>query len=160
MSTRPTARPAARKEPASLSASGAEVKIRVLCVDDSRDMTAVLKMMVDAEPDMTCVGCLASADNLIAEARRVSATPSNPSPTPPTPLVIILDATMPGKDPLTAMRELAAELPWVRTIIYSGYCDRAFIDRAIAAGAWACVSKSEEPAAITRAVREVAARSG
>ncbi len=148
MNTRPTARKAATSRPASVSTA----KIRVLCVDDSRDMTAVLKMMIDAEPDMQCVGCLASADNLIAEARRVSTTPSSPSPTP---LVVILDATMPGKDPLEAMSEMAVALPWVRTIIYSGYDDPGFIRRAIDAGACGCVSKREEPAAITRAVREL-----
>ena len=114
-------------------------------------------MIVDAEPDMKCVGCIASADDLIAQALRVSTTPSNHSPTP---LVLILDATMPGKHPLTAMRELAAALPWVRTIIYSGHSNQEFIHEALAAGARAYVSKSEDPAAITRAVREVAARSG
>ncbi len=157
MTTRPTARQTARNEPASHSASVSATKIRVLCVDDSRDITEVLKMVIDAEPDMECVGCLASADNLIAEARRMSTTPSNSSPTP---LVMILDASMPGKNPLQAMRELAAALPWVRTIIYSGHDDKAFTDLAFAAGARGCVSKCEDPIAITQAVREVAARSG
>ena len=148
MSTRATA----RQKPTSPLASISPKKIRVLCVDDSRDITAMLKMVIDAEPDMVCVGCLASADNLIAEARRLSTTPSTPSPTP---LVIILDATMPGKNPLEAMRELAAAIPQVRTIIYSGHDDPGFVARAIDAGAWGCVSKREEPAAITRAVCEV-----
>lgn len=152
MSTRPTT----RQKPTTPLALISATTIRVLCVDDSRDITAVLKMIVDAEPDMMCVGCLASADNLIAEARRLSTTPSNPSPTP---LILVLDATMPGKDPLKAMRELTAALPWVRTIIYSGHCDQEFINRAFAAGARGCVSKSEDPEAITRAVREVAAGS-
>jgi DNA-binding NarL/FixJ family response regulator len=150
-------RPTAGHKPASPSAAVSGTKIRVLCVDDSHDITAVLKMILDAEPDMKCVGCLATADDLVAQALRVSTTPSNSSPTA---LVLILDATMPGKDPLKALRELAAALPWVRTIIYSGYHDKEFIRRAFAAGAHACISKSEDPAAITRAVREVAARSG
>ncbi|MFZ4574231.1 MAG: response regulator [Phycisphaerales bacterium] len=134
--------------PSSLSAT----KIRVLCVDDSRDITAVLKMIIDAEPDMRCVGCLLSADRLISEVRRLSTTPSTPSTSS---LVVILDANMPGKDPLKVMQELATGFPCVRTIIYSGYDDPEFVDRAIAAGASGCVSKRDEPEAITRAVREV-----
>jgi len=120
---------------------------RVLCVDDSPDMVAVMRMMIDAEPTMQCVGCLTSADNLVEEARRLS----------PPPDVVILDATMPGKSPLASMSELAAQLPGIKTIIYSGYDDPEFVDQAIKAGAWACIAKRNNPDAILRAVREVAA---
>lgn len=119
---------------------------RVLCVDDSRDMTAVMQLMIDAEPQMECVGCLHSANDLAKVARRLN----------PPPDVVILDATMPGKNPLASMAELAAEFPTIRTIILSGHDDAAFVQRAIDAGAWGCVSKREPPDAILRAVREAA----
>jgi DNA-binding NarL/FixJ family response regulator len=99
---------------------------------------------------MQCVGCLASADHLVEEVRRLTAAPD-------TSLVILLDATMPGKSPFAAMIEVAAEFPSVRTIIYSGYDDPAFIERALEAGAWDCISKRDDPEAIVRAVREVVA---
>lgn len=132
--------------------------IRVLCVDDNRALTEVLRRVIDAQPDLRCVGCLASANDLLAEVRRLCTSPAQTPPDSATPLVIILDATMPGKDPLEAVGELAAAFPQARTIIYSGHDDRWFIDRAIDAGAWGCVSKSDDPAAVTRAVRKVAAR--
>ena len=55
------------------------------------------------------------------------------------------------------MSELAAAFPQARTIIYNGHDDRGFIDRTIDAGAWGCVSKRDDPATVTRTVREVAA---
>lgn len=146
------------RKPASTTSSSpspSASKIRVLFVDDNQDLTVVLHMIIDAEPDMQCVGCLASADHLVAEVRRLCTKAPAPTPDAATHLVVILDATMPGKDPLEAMSELAAAFPHVQTIIYSGHDDPRFIDRAINAGAWQYVSKREEPTALTRAVREV-----
>ena len=120
---------------------------RVLCVDDNSEMTLVLQMMIDAEPMMRCVGCLGSADRLLRRVRGLG----------PPPDVVVLDAMMPGKDALEAMREMAAEFPAIRTIVYSGHDDPAFVERTRSAGAWGCVSKREEPDTILRAVREVAA---
>jgi two-component system response regulator DesR len=139
----------------SSSPSATATKIRVLFVDDNRDLSAVLGMVINAEPDMRCVGTLVSADKLVAEVRRFCTQAPRPTPDAAKPLVVILDATMPGKDPLEAMSELAAAFPQVRTIIYSGHDDPGFIKRAVDAGAWGCVSKRDEPTAITRAVREV-----
>lgn len=120
---------------------------RVLCVDDNADMTAALRMIIGCERSMVCVGCLGSTDDLIREVQRYD----------PRPDVLILDATMPGMDPFAAMKELSVACPETRAIIYSGYDDQAFVNRAVDAGAWGCVSKNDEPEAILRAVREVAA---
>ena len=120
-------------------------QVRVLCVDDLIQVREVLRVLVDREPDLECVGCKESADNLVNEARNLNAD------------IVLLDATMPGCDPFGAMSELSRELPNVRTIVVSGRDDGAFIDRAMEAGAWGCVSKYDPPEAIVRAVREVAA---
>lgn len=118
---------------------------RVLCVDDNPDVLAVLRMLIDSQTEMCCVGCLGSADGLIETVRRLSAD------------VVLLDATMPGADPMVAITELAAAVPEARTIMFSGHDDAAFVDRAIGAGAWGCVSKGGEPTDILNAVRRVAA---
>lgn len=120
---------------------------RVLCVDDSHDVTLAMRMVIDTDARLQYVGCLASADRLVETARRMN----------PPPDVVLLDATMPGKNPLAAMSEMAAEFPEIKTILYTGISDPAFIDRAKGAGAWGYVSKNEEPDAILRAVRKVAA---
>jgi DNA-binding NarL/FixJ family response regulator len=120
---------------------------RVLCVDDNPDVTEVLRLVIDTDPRIQCVGSLASADQLAKTIRGMS----------PRPDVVLLDATMPGKSPLAMTSQMAAEFPAVRIIIYSGHNDADFIARAKAAGAWGYVSKNEEPDVILHAVLEVAA---
>ncbi len=120
---------------------------RVLCVDDSSDITAVMRMVIDTDETLQCVGCLGSADRLVEKVRRMN----------PPPDVVLLDATMPGASPLEAMSGLAAAFPDVRTIIYSGHGGEEFLDRIKHAGAWGYVSKNDAADAILRAVHAVAA---
>lgn len=119
---------------------------RVLCVDDNRDITDVMRIVIDTDPTLRCVGSLASAECLIDELRRMSAAPD----------VVLLDATMPGKCPFSVMREMSEAMPAIRTIVYSGHGDPAFIERARNAGAWGFVCKADEPETILLAVRAVA----
>lgn len=119
----------------------------MLCIDDNHDMTAALRIMIDAEPMMQCVGCLASANDLVNQIRRIN----------PPPRVVLLDATMRGKNPFDALSELAKALPEVRTIIFSGHDDAGFVGKAMNAGAWGCISKREDPHTVMQAVRDVAA---
>jgi DNA-binding NarL/FixJ family response regulator len=125
----------------------------VLCIDDSPDITAVMKMIIDTDPGMLCVGCLSCADRLVEKVRGLSAEQDSPRVS----LVLLLDATMPGASPLAVMSELAAQFPAVRTIFYSGYHDQPSLDQAKKAGAWGWISKSDEPEVILQAVRSVAA---
>ncbi len=106
-----------------------------------------MRMILDTDPTMQCVGCLGSADRLIQTVRDLD----------PPPQIILLDATMPGKDPLTVMKKMAEDCPSIRTIVFSGHDDSAFLDRVRSDGAWGFVSKRDEPDAILLAVREVAA---
>lgn len=120
---------------------------RVLCVDDNPDMTQVTRMMIDADPAMRCVGCLGTADHLIVKVRAMTERPD----------IVLLDATMPGADPIEVLRAFALEFTEVRTIVLSGHEDPALLALARDAGARGFVSKSKEPEAILHAVREVAA---
>ena len=65
----------------------------MLCVDDSRDITSILGRCIDGEPDMECVGCLDTADDLAAEVQRRR------------PDVVLLDMNMPGRDPMAPLVE-------------------------------------------------------
>ena len=119
--------------------------IRVLCVDDVPDVAAVIRLMVEAEADMECVGVLTKTDALVEEVRRL------------TPDVVVLDATMPGKDPFQALHEIRDTARDVATVMYSGHDDQALVDRAAEAGAWGWVGKHEDPRQLIQAVRDVAA---
>jgi CheY-like chemotaxis protein len=141
---------AARLLSADRDRNGAAGPVRVLCVDASPDVAASMRMIIDAAPSMECVGCLASADHLVDEARRLTQPPLGPS------LVVLLDAAIPGKGSLETVHELAAELPAIRTVLFTSGNDSGLMVRAIKAGARGCISKGEDPGTILRAIREAA----
>ncbi len=120
--------------------------IQVFCVDDNTDMLDMMKMMIDAAPMMECVGCLDCADELMQTVLGLERPPE----------IILLDATMPGKDPLAVLKTMSAKCRSIKTIVLSGYDDAAFVDRVKGAGAWGFLSKREEPETILLAVREAA----
>lgn len=121
---------------------GALEKTRVLLVDDSADITDLYGRMIDAEPDLVCAGALHSADSLVESVSRVL------------PCVVVIDLTMPGEDPLAAIRSLAASHP-CPIIAFSGYDDPETHGAALDAGAWSLVSKHGEPTRLLREIRRI-----
>ena len=119
--------------------------IRVLAVDDMSDILAMVRLILDGEHGIECVGALASADNLVEEARKARAG------------IVVLGSNLQGHAQFEAMCELTAMMPEARVIVYSGHDDPEFIERAMACGAWGRVSKHDHPETIVAAVREIAA---
>lgn len=118
--------------------------ISVLCVDDTVKLTDAYRTLLDRQTDMKCVGCLDSADTLLHAARTLR------------PDVILLDLTMPGLPPLTAIASLAADHIPARVLAFSGYDDADTRDAVFTAGGWGLVSKLAEPAEVLEAIRVVA----
>ncbi len=125
--------------------NSSEQRTKVLCVDDSADIARLCQRIVDDEADMECVGLLSCADGLIEKVLQVRAD------------VVLMDLTMPGKDPLMAIRELTVAAPWCRVLGFSGYDDPARVESLVEAGAWGLVSKDSDPKRVTAAIRRVAA---
>lgn len=118
--------------------------IKILVVDDSADLAAMWRITVDAEPDMQCVGLLESADHLASSVEALR------------PDVVLLDLTMPGKNPLDALREVTQRGGRTRVLVNSGHTDAVITDAAIDAGAVDVICKSEEISTILAAIRRVA----
>lgn len=125
----------------------AATRVRVLCVDDSPDIARMLARIIGGEPDLEDAGVLHSAQGIVDKVlrRRVD--------------VVVLDLTMPGPDPIAAIRALAERVPACRVIAFSGYDDDQTRDEVRRAGAWGLVSKSGEPGDIVTAIRR-ATKSG
>ena len=117
--------------------------IKVLCVDDNAVIALGMQVAIDDDPGMRCVGCLYRADELTSEVER-----SHPD-------VVVLDARMPGKAPMDALRELSASHPDVRVIIFSGFDDAAAVGQAVEAGARGYVSKRGDTDDVLEAIRAV-----
>ena len=120
-------------------------RTRVLVIDDHPDITELLCFVIGKQASMECVGCAHCVDELAADLRRYR------------PDVLVLDARMPGADPLQAVVDCAAEFPAVRAIFYTGYDEPAFIEKVIEAGAWGFVSKRQQADALIAAILAVAA---
>lgn len=116
----------------------------VLLVDDSPDILSSLEMILDDESDLSCVGTLRSADELVSQVATQQ------------PQVVVLDLTMPGRPPLEALVELRDRFPKTRVIVCSGYDDPATLDAVTDAGAWGFVNKHSDPDEILAAIRAVA----
>lgn len=122
-----------------------EETVRVIVVDDNPDVGESLGHLIGAETGLHFVGHLDSADALLESVRTHS------------PDVLVLDARMPGKDSIVALRELALAFPDVRVIVYSGFDEPPMIEAAMDAGAWGWVLKAQNPQSILGAIRTVAA---
>jgi DNA-binding NarL/FixJ family response regulator len=118
--------------------------IRVLCVDDHAFLVEGLKARLSMSRDMEFVGRLATAEDLVTQARETR------------PDVVLMDIEMPGPDPFEALEDLRRQCPQVRVIMLSAYVRDHYIDAAVNAGAWGYLCKDDEPESIIRAVRDVA----
>ena len=115
---------------------------RVLCVDDNSEMTLVLRLMINAEPRMRCVGCLGSADHLLRKVRGLG----------PPPHVVVLDAKLDGGSGLDVLAALHGVSPEVRFIVFSNSAGDAYRQRYLAAGASRYLDKNAEFDQLAQAV--------
>ncbi len=118
---------------------------RVMCVDDNESVAQSLERRLTMDKQFDWLGWLPTCAELIAKAgeRR--------------PDVVLLDIDIPGDDTFEAIQNLARRHPSARVLVLSGHVFSDYMDRAIAAGAWGYLSKSEETGLIIDAIRRVAA---
>jgi two-component system response regulator NreC len=123
----------------------AQSKIKVLVVDDHAVVRSGLRLLIDAEGDMTTVGEAGSVRDAIFEAR--SADPD----------LVLMDVVMPGESGLQGVPRLLHEHPDLKVLVLSMQDDPRYVREAFAAGASGYVLKEAADAEVVNAIREVAA---
>jgi two-component system, NarL family, response regulator NreC len=118
-------------------------KIRVLIADDHAILRSGLRMLIEAQPDMTVVAEAENGNEAIRLARETS------------PAVVILDVTMPEKGGLHAIRDILKHNPAVRILLLTMHEEPAFLRTALAAGASGYVLKKSVDADLLSAIRAV-----
>ena len=118
--------------------------IRVMCVDDNELVADAVKRRITYEPRFEWAGWAAHTDDLLELVQRAK------------PDVVLFDIDMPGRDPFSVVTELAQAAPEARAVMFSGYVQGDYIDRAIEAGAWGYVSKNASIEEVLASVEQVA----
>lgn len=121
-------------------------RIRVLLVDDQREVRRGLRMRLELEPDIDVVG--EAADGAAA----VSAMPLVE------PDVALMDVEMPVMDGITATERICSGHPGCAVVVLSLHDDAATRLRAKTAGARAFVAKHQIGEALLDAIRGAAGR--
>jgi len=120
-------------------------KISVLLADDHTLIRAGLRMVVDAQPDLSVI---AEADNgrvavSLAQAMK--------------PDVVVMDIGMPSLNGIEAARQIRETLPGTQIVMLSMHSDEGYVLRALKAGAKAYLLKDSAEADLARAIHAAAA---
>ena len=119
-------------------------RTRVFCVDDSAATLRLNQLLIDAQPDMECVGIALTTAGLPEEVERTS------------PDIVLLDYLMPGSSPLETLKDLRARFPELRLLVVSGYDDDSAVDQALAHGATGYFIKTSETSEFMNSIRRAA----
>ena len=118
-------------------------RIRLLLADDHAILRAGLRMLLDAQPDMSVVAEAADGDEAV---RRAHATH---------PDVAVIDLTMPRVSGVETLQRLRRELPATRLLVLTMHDDPAYARVARAAGAAGHVVKDSDKDDLLAAIRAV-----
>ena len=119
--------------------------IRVLVVDDHALVRSGLRLLLDAEADITVENEAGSAEQAVRIARLDK------------PDLILLDITMPGRSGLEVAAEIKRAAPQAAILILSMHDDSAYVREAFEQGASGYLLKEAADQELLTAVREVAA---
>lgn len=117
--------------------------IRLLLADDHAIMRAGLRMLLEAQPDMTVVAEASDGEEAV---RRAHVTH---------PDVAVIDLTMPGLSGVETLQRLRRELPATRLLVLTMHDDPGYARMAQAAGAAGHVIKDAQSAELLAAIRAV-----
>jgi DNA-binding NarL/FixJ family response regulator len=119
------------------------MSIRILIADDHGVVADGLKHLVEAQPDMEVVACVADGREAVQQARDAQ------------PDVVLMDLSMPELNGADATRAILQRDPKCRVIVLSMYSQREYVRRALKAGAVGYVVKRSAAKEVVEAIRAV-----
>jgi DNA-binding NarL/FixJ family response regulator len=119
-------------------------KTRVLLADDHVLIRAGLRMVVDAQPDLTVVGEAGDGREAVAMAENLK------------PDVVVMDIGMPTLNGIEAASQVREKLPDAQIVMLSMHSDEGYVLRALKAGAKAYLLKDSAETDLARAIRAAA----
>jgi DNA-binding NarL/FixJ family response regulator len=119
--------------------------VRVVLADDHATVRHGLRLMIDAEPDMTVVGEASDGQEVIREVADLK------------PDVIVMDISMPGMNGLAATRALKKMHPQAVIVTLTRHADESYLHELLRAGVSGYVLKRSAPTELLHAIRRTAA---
>ena len=126
------------------TAEVATASIHVLIVDDHKLVRSGLRLLLEAEPDVSVDDEAGDAEQAIRLARLHK------------PDVVLLDVVMPGRSGLDAAPEILEAAPKAKILVLSMQDDPSYVREAFAVGATGYLLKEAADAELVQAVHEVA----
>jgi DNA-binding NarL/FixJ family response regulator len=117
-------------------------KIKVLLVDDHTVVRQGLRVLLEAEQDITIVGEAETGRQAVQLARKLS------------PDVIVMDIAMPNLNGLEATRQILKEAPAAKVLVLSSYADDEYVHQLTEAGAAGYLLKQTAATELIKAIRE------
>lgn len=118
--------------------------ISVLCVDDNDLVAEGLRRRFEQDPSLRWLGWVSDGDAVLSTVREAR------------PDIVLMDIDLPGVDTFGLVEELAAQMPEVRSLMFSGHVRLSFIERALDCGAWGYLSKNEDTSTLMDCIKQAA----
>jgi two-component system response regulator NreC len=116
-------------------------KIRIFLADDHAVLRTGLKMFINSQPDMICVGEAGDGASTLALARSLR------------PEVLLLDLSMPGLGGLDALPEIRRQIPATRVLVLTMHTEEDYLLQALSQGAAGYVLKQAVDQELLSAIR-------
>jgi two-component system invasion response regulator UvrY len=122
-----------------------EKPLRVFIAENHADLSDVMARLIDAEPDMCCVGRADCANAVIPAVRDSRAD------------ALVLDLMLQGGSGMGLIQDLATTLPKLRIVVFSGLSNDELARETLHRGAAAFVTKGSDPTVLLDELRRGAA---
>ena len=116
-------------------------KIRIFLADDHAVLRTGLKMFINSQPDMICVGEAGDGASTLALARSLR------------PEVLLLDLSMPGLGGRDALPEIRRQIPATRVLVVTMHTEEDYLHQALSQGAVGYVLKQAVDQELLSAIR-------
>ncbi|MEO8150993.1 MAG: response regulator transcription factor [Bacteroidia bacterium] len=118
-------------------------KIKVVIVEDDKDLRQMLSKIISDEDDMEVMRVFPSAKSFTDEFKRLNVD------------VVIMDINMPGKTGIECVEECKPIKPSVQFLISTSFDNPENIFRALAAGATGYLIKNSKPEDLVNGIRQI-----
>ena len=122
---------------------GEVLMIKVSIVEDDAKLRETLARFLSTQPGFRCSSSYANAEAALADLPNVR------------PEVVLMDINLPGMNGIECVAKLKQAMPSVKIIMLTAFEDSEQVFNALSAGAFGYLVKSNRPAKILEAIREV-----